>query len=166
MTAHDDACEFLREVLAGGPVEEAEVHRLAIEHGMRPAFADAARRFVGVRARREVSPTGKSTTLWFLLADPESPDAEPATVQAEPGANDQIAHAPDCSRASIYAREGMNAAGQYVIVEPARPATGATSSASTGRLSPSSARSHGCTSGRRHERARATRSATRPHEEE
>jgi KaiC/GvpD/RAD55 family RecA-like ATPase len=64
-TAKAEAMEFLRAALAGGPVEAAEVNRMAREHGLSPKVIRSAREALGVKIERDGFGPG-SKSLWSL----------------------------------------------------------------------------------------------------
>jgi len=71
-SARDEAADFLREELAGGPVEAAQVWRDSKDAGIAPATLKRAKAAIGVRSyRQNVSgaPRGEGRWLWELPQD-------------------------------------------------------------------------------------------------
>jgi putative DNA primase/helicase len=67
-TAKADAIEFLRAVLASGPVPAAEVNRMAREHGLTSKVVRSARESLGVTIERDGFGPG-SKSLWALPSE-------------------------------------------------------------------------------------------------
>jgi putative DNA primase/helicase len=67
-TATAEAADFLRSVLAGGPMAAADVNRMARDHGLTPKVVRSARNNLKVKIERDGFGPG-SKSLWSLHED-------------------------------------------------------------------------------------------------
>ena len=75
-TAVEEACEFLRAVLAGGPRTKADLIKLAREHGIGKSTLERARERVAVRATQPQATDGTFAGSTWSLTRTDSDDGE------------------------------------------------------------------------------------------